>query len=188
MPSTHSPLPTAAPVISITPGWRFRVQPVPLPHSCFLLRLSSLLCNIQHDASRRMRGTHTVMQMSLRNQVWAGRYNELAGRKGNLRDQFPKESGAKLCSHAHKKEGAAIPLITSAVIFEKIPTDRNTAAEKMTSSAHYCSPSPFSSVQIHTLIAIDRCLTRHQLTKCESTENILNIKGAYLLTASIKQS
>lgn len=78
----------------------------------------------------------------------------------NLHDRFPEERGAKLNSRAHKNEGAAIPLITSAVIFEKIPTDRNTAAEKMTSSAHYCSPSPFLSVLIHTLIAINRRYTR----------------------------
>ncbi|KAL7386337.1 hypothetical protein ABVT39_006996 [Epinephelus coioides] len=44
------------------------------------------------------------------------------------------------------KKRAAIPLLTSAVIFEKVPTNRNTAAEKMTSSARYCSPSPFLSV------------------------------------------
>lgn len=52
-----------------------------------------------------------------------------------------------------KKENA-IPLLTSAVIFEKVPTDRSTAAEKMTSSAHSCSLSPslsLLSVQIHTL-------------------------------------
>lgn len=92
---------------------------------------------------------------------------------------------ARLCSHAREKEDAI--LVTSAVIFEKVPTDRNTAAEKMTSSAHYCSLSPNLSFQIHTLISINRCCTRLLLTNWESTENIPNIEGADLLTASIKQ-
>lgn len=50
-----------------------------------------------------MRATYTMMQMSLRNQLKAGRYNELAPR-AERGIQFINETVAKLFSHDHKKE------------------------------------------------------------------------------------
>ena len=57
----------------------------------------------------------------------------------------------------------------------------------MTSSVHYCYCCPLRP-HIHTLKnPTNRRCTRHKLTLYDSEENILNIKGADLLTSSIKQ-
>lgn len=109
--------------------------------------------NIHHDAN--------VTAQPI--QSWPTQW--IGGLMGCIKNtSFSMQSWLGCAALLTRTRGAAIPLITSAVIFEKIPTDRNTAAEKMTSSAHNCRPYPFLSVQIHTIIASDRGYKRHKMT------------------------
>lgn len=70
-----------------------------------------------------------MMQMSLRNQFKAGRYKEIGGPRGRIK--FINEMWPKYEARAHKIEkDTIIPVLTSAVIFEKVPTGRNTQQRK----------------------------------------------------------
>lgn len=131
-----------------------------------------------------MRAMYTMTKMSLRHQRKTKRHGEVGGLKDLINTIWLFLRSGKLYSHAHGKEAAS--LVTSAVIFEKVPTDRSTAAEKMTSSAHYWSLAASLSVRVHTLIATSKCSTRRYLTNRESAKNILNTSGLDLLTASTK--
>lgn len=81
------------------------------------------------------------------------------------------------------------------MIFEKVRTDRNnTATEKMTSSAHYCSPSPLLSLSFrlkkkphHTLKnAICTLHTPLSCQKYDSTESIINTKTCGCSHSTVK--
>lgn len=122
-----------APVISSTPQWRFSRladAPPPLP-----LLLRSSFCNrMQLDACAKC-ATRCKYHCAT-DSVWTGLKPKISTTKKHTRTlavQTYKESANKI---SPSLQGSVKD--PHDVFFEKVPTYRNTAAERMTSKAHDC--------------------------------------------------